>query len=460
MNTTSLIICLFCVWMLPWQNENQKQEPQVVKTIFSGNPILPGDFADPCILVHQDTFYLYATTGGEATVWRSSDFVNWKLTKLNWPTSMGLRDIWAPAVRQGTDGKFYFYTSTNHNIYAGVADHPMGPFHNILGRDSIFIKNQQWWDKIHSIDADCFIDDDGQAYLYWGSGFDFKDGICAVGRLNKDMASFQDPPKLVTPHKYFEGPHMMKRNNMYYLMYSDSLYYDSTYKVRYAISMKPTGPFTEGKNSPILTSTPDGKISGPGHHYTIRFGNDYYIVYHRHGQPLYSPYGSPIRQICIDKLAFEEDGSIKKVVATQQGVALDFVKGKNKRQPLKPVAAKSSSSVSESFDAIKAFDGNFGTLWAADKKNLPAWLQADFGKEVTIRSCEPVFDQVMGDYDYTIEYSADGKAWQPYGKGKNATATEWPVEHTKKVNTRFVRLTILNQTREPKRVGLWELKVY
>lgn len=84
----------------------------------SGNPILPGDFADPCILMYRDTFYIYATTGSEATVWRSADLINWKLTKLNWPTSMQLPDVWAPAVRQAADGKFYLYTTVNHNIYS------------------------------------------------------------------------------------------------------------------------------------------------------------------------------------------------------------------------------------------------------------------------------------------------------------------------------------------------------
>lgn len=254
--------------------KEQQQRGDQQELLFSGNPILPGDFADPAILVHQDTFYLYATTGAEATVWRSADFVNWKLTRLNWPTAMEQPDIWAPEVVKGTDGRFYMYTSTNHNIYAGVADHPRGPFENILGGDSIFIKNRQWWNKMHSIDADCFIDEDGQAYLYWGSGFDFKDGVCAVGILGEDMASFKQEPELITPEGYFEGPHMIKRKDIYYLMYSDGLYYDSTYKVRYAISDNPTGPFTQEKNSPILKSTPDGRISGPGHHYTLSIDGD------------------------------------------------------------------------------------------------------------------------------------------------------------------------------------------
>ena len=422
---------------------------------FSGNPILPGDFADPCILSYRDTFYIYATTGAEATVWRSADFVNWKLIKLNWPTSMHLPDVWAPAVRQGIDGKFYLYTTVDHNIYAGVAAHPLGPFRNVLGADSIFIKNRILSNKLHSIDADCFIDDDGQAYLYWGSGFDFKDGVCAVGRLNKDMASFKETPKLVTPEGYFEGPHLLKHNSKYYLMYSDGLYYDSSYKVRYAVADNPIGPFTQGKNSPVLTSTPDGTISGPGHHYTFKAGNDYYIVYHRHAYPFYEGQ----RQVCIDKLAFEEDGAIKKVIATQKGVPLNFTKTKATRDVLRPVAVESSASSGESYNAAKAFDNSFGTLWTANSKVLPTWIQADFGKVIKINSCTPVFDKVMGNYDYKIEYSSDGRQWKLYAEGANAAATEWPVETKQSAETRYVKLTILRCSKDYSRVGLWEMQI-
>lgn len=428
--------------------------------VYSGNPLLPGNFADPCVLVHQDTFYIYATTGSEATVWYSPDFVDWKLAKLNWPTEMGKPDIWAPAVTQGTDGKFYFYTSTDHDIYAGVADHPKGPFTNLLGEDSVFIKNRQWWDKMHSIDADCFVDDDGQAYLYWGSGFDFKDGICAVGRLNEDMVSFKEEPILITPNEYFEGPHMMKRNGIYYLMYSDSLYYDSTYKVRYATSNSPMGPFTEGKNSPILKSTPGGEVTGPGHHYTLRRDNQYYIVYHAHARQEAKPNGDLIRQVFIDKLAFEEDGAILPVAATDEGVPLDFVNTTSIRMPLQPVATEASAALSPALGANKAFDGDNGTLWAAPKGAGPVWLQADFGTNIGIKEVQPVFDQVMGNYAYRIEHSVDGDNWQLYAEGNNADLEVWPASHQTEVQARYIRITILSQAESYSRTGLWELKVF
>src|SRR6476469_1584605 len=443
---------LLCSCFLLLQDCGMPKTPQAfeAQVRYSGNPILPGDFADPCILQYRDTFYIYATTGSEATVWRSTDFKNWKLTKLTWPTSMNLPDIWAPAVRQGVDGRFYFYTATNHNLYAGVSDHPYGPFKNILGGDNIFIKNRQWWPQMHSIDVDVFIDDDQQAYLYWGSGFEFKNGVCAVGRLSSDMASFKEQPKLITPQGYFEGPHMLKRNGIYYLMYSDGLYYDSTYKVRYATSNSPLGPFTQAKNSPVLTSTADGKISGPGHHYTIKIGDAYYIVYHRHSYPFYKG----IRQVCIDKLEFEPDGAIKKVIPTQEGVPLNFLKHPYRQTRLKPVEATASSADSV-YDAAKAFDGSNGTLWATSKTTAP-FIEADFGKPVAIHSCTPVFDKIMGRYQYTIQSSNDGNTWTNYATADNGTATEWPVTHQKEVTARYIKLTITGHPPDYERVGLWE----
>ena len=455
MNKTSFLIFTVACFLLSACAVNKPVSHKKEVISFSGNPILPGDFADPCLLVYQDTFYIYATSGAEATVWRSADFVNWKLTKLNWPTSMQLPDIWAPAVRRAGNGKFYLYTTIDHNLYVGVADHPAGPFRNALGGDSIFIRNRLLSPKMHSIDADCFIDDDGKAYLYWGSGFDFKDGVCGAGELNTDMTSFKDTPKLVTPEGYFEGPHMLKHQGLYYLMYSDGLYYDSSYKVRYAMSANPLGPFVQGKNSPVLTSTPDGLISGPGHHYTFFDGENYYIIYHRHTYPLYK--GE--RQVCIDKLNFEEKGAINKVVATQQGVPLTFTKVKAVRDTYHPAAAQTSAPSDTAYTASKAFDDFWGTLWAVKNENKPVSLTLDFATSIAIKSCTPVFEHVMGDYDFTIEYSTDGKQWNAYGEGSNATATEWPVQMKKKVSARFMKITINKCNKDYKRIGLWELQV-
>lgn len=430
---------------------------------YSGNPLLPGDFADPCLLVHQDTFYLYATAwdSKDAIVWYSPDFQNWKMKKLNWPTADVGLPIWAPCVVQGKDGRFYFYSSTSHCIYAGVADHPAGPFRNLLPNEEPLVRNRQYWDHMHTIDADCFVDDDGQAYLYWGSGFDFKNGICAVARLNDDMCSFKENPIEITPANYFEAPHMAKRDSIYYLMYSDGICIEDSYKIRYATSKSPMGPFVEGENSPILTNTPDSLSWSSGHHYTIRLGDEDYIVYHKQAIPVYTPFWGPIRQVAMDKLVFETSAArIENVVPTREGICIDNLsKDLRVKKRLIPQTVTASQSVNDRYAPSNAFDEHNGTLWGAPTA-AAQWILADFGNTVAISSVEPVFDIVDGDYEYRIEYSTNGEEWSLYDAANNAAHDEWPHEHRKAIEARYLRLNIAGQTKEPNRVGLWELRVF
>ena len=75
----------------------------------------------------------------------------------------------------------------------------------------------------------------------------------------------------------------------------------------------------------ILETNADGTIHGPGHHSMLIDGDDYYIVYHRHNNP-HSIHGFH-RQICIDKVEFDENGDIKKINPTHNGLIPEsFVK--------------------------------------------------------------------------------------------------------------------------------------
>jgi beta-xylosidase len=231
------------------------------------------------------------------------------------------------------------------------------------------------------------------------------------------------------------------------------LYYNDTYKVRYAIGNSPTGPFEQAVNSPILVSDPKKHVSGPGHHYTFQKNGQYYIVYHKHTYP----FRGGQRQVCIDKLEFDAQGLIKRVVPTQAGVPLTFLKHKNTRKFLKPVAVRASGAENADYAAAKAFDHNFGTRWLAPAGQA-AHLQADLGKVTLVKGIEPIFDDIMGNYDYRIEYSADQQKWLPFASGQNAQATEWPVEHKKEVRARYIRITIAQNG--GKQAGLWELNIY
>lgn len=295
-----------------------------------GNPLMEGYFADPCILKEGDTFYIYATIdpwgGDELAVFSTTSFKQFTRHHLNWPTkqacisqSSNSSMVWAPSVRKAPNGRYYMYVSVGSEIWVGVSDSPLGPWEN--GRnDHKPLVAAPSFPKVHNIDADCFIDDDGSAYLYWGSGFNWVNGICMVAKLNADMVSFASEPRDVTPDHYFEAPYMVKRFGRYYLMFSEGKAIDATYKIGYAVGSTPMGPFEAGVNSPILQSSMDSTTIGPGHHSVFSEQGQDYLLYHRI-HPQNEAY--VLRQLCLDSLNFDDRHNIKKILP--QGVVA-FIK--------------------------------------------------------------------------------------------------------------------------------------
>ena len=153
----------------------------------AANPVLSGYFADPSLVSYRGKYYLYATLdpwGGDTLgCWESEDFARWTYRALNWPTktactsptSQGAK-VWAPSVVRAADGRFFMYVSVGSEVWAGVADHPLGPWQNALGDRPLIPGNFR--PDFHMIDAEAVLDDDGSAYLYWGSGWDWKNGRC------------------------------------------------------------------------------------------------------------------------------------------------------------------------------------------------------------------------------------------------------------------------------------------
>ncbi|MEO6229432.1 MAG: family 43 glycosylhydrolase [Ferruginibacter sp.] len=290
------------------------------KAGFIGNPIVKGYFADPTIVKQGDTYFIYATIdpwgGEELAVLETKDFKTFTQRHLNWPTKKACTSsssngsmVWAPSVRQGKDGKYYMYVSVGSEVWAGVSNQPLGPWKNLKADNLPLIKKADF-PEVHNIDADVFIDDDGAAYLYWGSGFNWVNGHCMAVKLKKDMVSFDGVPKEVTPPNYFEAPHMIKRKGKYYLMFSEGKAIDATYKIGYATGDTPFGPFTAGVNDPILSTTADSTTYGPGHHTVCSVKGQDYILYHRIF-PQTEAY--VLRQLCIDYLNFDKVGNILKV---------------------------------------------------------------------------------------------------------------------------------------------------
>jgi beta-xylosidase len=290
---------------------------------FISNPIVQGYYADPTIIKDKGAWYIYATIdpwgGKELGVLETRDFKNFAIKHINWPTKVACTSptsngsmVWAPSIRKAANGKFYMYVAVGSEVWAGVADHPLGPWKNAK-KDNTPLVAAKDYPQVHNIDPDCFIDDDGKAYLYWGSGFNWVNGHCMAVKLKNDMVTFDGAPIEITPPHYFEAPHLVKRNSLYYLMYSYGKAIDASYQIRYSTGKTPFGPWTEGKYDPILSTTPDSTTVGPGHHTVFKENGQYYILYHRiHPQKK----EFVLRELCIDSLKFDTAGNILKIKPT------------------------------------------------------------------------------------------------------------------------------------------------
>jgi arabinoxylan arabinofuranohydrolase len=115
------------------------------------------------------------------------------------------------------------------------------------------------------------------------------------------------------------------RNGTYYFMWSEDDTRSENYRVRYATSDAPLGTFTIPKNNLVIAKDTTAGIYATGHNSTIQIpGKDeWYIVYHRFTYPKGKSMGRAAgynREVCIDKLEFNSDGSIKQVQPTHEGI--------------------------------------------------------------------------------------------------------------------------------------------
>lgn len=285
----------------------------VVALVTTGNPMLPGDKPDPHIAVLDGKYWLYPTGGGQFRAYSSFDLTNWVdegvVLDLGPGVSWTDRNGWAPAI-VFRNGKYYFYYSANgpapdSKIGVAVGDSPRGPF---VDKGTPLVHSTS---TVEAIDPMVFVDDDGQAYLYYGGS---AGSNLAIVKLNADMTSLAGTPVVRTPSYFTEAPFMHKRNGTYYLTYSNGRWYDASYNVRYATATSPMGPWTY--RAQILSSNTEDK--GPGHHSVLqRPGTDqWHLVYHRWENNNFSAG----RSTAIDRLTYATDGLLQRVVMTNTGV--------------------------------------------------------------------------------------------------------------------------------------------
>lgn len=426
----------------------------------TGNPVIPGYFADPTIKKFGDTYYMYATTDGSgagfgpAQVWTSKDFVNWTLMPMNWPDSHW---IWAPDVIRHTDGRYYYFYCQPCIIHCGVSETPRGPWKNILGESEAVLVPDRFVTNAITLDGQTFVDDDGSVYLYWGTWGIYKGFGCGAGKMTPDLKGFTETRLIPNTEAvdFFEAPFVLKRNGIYYFMYSSGSCHDHTYRVQYATSDHPLGPY-EYKGC-ILETNEDGTVHGPGHHSILKEGDDYYIVYHRHDNP-HSNRGFH-RQLCMDKMEFEADGSIRKVIPTHKGVgalAPSVVKSENLALG---AGVRASSCYDDNFRAEYAVDDNNGTLWRPRGMGQE-WLEIDLGSSREIQTVWTQFEYGTQFYQYLIETSVDGKHWSVFADKRNNHLAGSPMVDFGKAEARYVRLTFTGGQKNGFGGAVWNVKVF
>ena len=298
-----------------------------------GNPIITDNFtADPAPMVHDGILYLYvghdeyyegqdAASGGKEfniTEWlcySTTDMKTWtdhgsvlKPTDFKWAVG----EAWASQVVE-KDGKFYYYTTvqagepyTGKAVGVAVGNSPTGPFVDAIGTPLVHDKmtdngERGWW---NDIDPTVLIDGE-EAWLCWGNG------TCFLAKLKSNMIELDGEIKVLDLPKYVEGPWLHKHNGLYYLTYAGMG--EGRENIAYATATSMEGPWTyQGE----LTGMAENSFTiHPG---IIDYQGQWYLFYHNAVLTLNGIQGAiGRRSVCVDKLYYNEDGTMKYVEQTR-----------------------------------------------------------------------------------------------------------------------------------------------
>jgi GH43 family beta-xylosidase len=265
------------------------------------NPLIPGNLADPAVLLHEGVYYLYATgevDGDNGTrAYTSTNLVDWERGPVVFRP--GRPHVWAPDVWRDPDtGRFYLYYTVNQTVGVAEADNPLGPFSIV----------RQFYER--AIDAHLFRDDDGSLYLYAVQLPGFR---ITVQRMANPTELEGERRLIFEPESEWEkraghvteGPWIIKHQDRYYMLYSGSGADTPDYAVGYATASDPLGPFTRAAHNPIVQRS-EG-IFGPGHGCAIQdAAGQWWHIYHqkRNDRVEWN------RFIAMDPLWFDENGRL------------------------------------------------------------------------------------------------------------------------------------------------------
>lgn len=387
--------------------------------------------ADPAVVQFRNEYYMFVTRS--MGYWHSTDLSNWEFI---YPEKWYFQGSNAPAAHNYKDSVLY------------VTGDPSGSM-SILYTDD---PKKGDWKAVPSIlnnlqDPDLFIDDKGEAYMYWGSSNTFpiraktldmnqrfrpSDSTYELFNLDGEKHGwerFGENHADTVLRGYMEGAWMTKHNNKYYLQYAApgtefNVYGDGAY-----ISDSPLGPFTYMPNNPF-SYKPGGFMNGAGHGSTV-IGP--YNNYWHFASMAVSVNVNWERRICAYPTWFDEAGLMHSdtrfgdyphYAPAVPGKAGEFT-GWMLLSYQKPVK---SSSVLEDFAAKNITDENVKTFWIAQQNDDKQWVEIDLENPARVYAIQvnyhdhqsAIYGKVPGlHHQYFIEGSVDGKTWNILVDRKN-----------------------------------------
>ena len=326
----------------PYQNASVLKYPRSVCVLFvlgvfifistltsiAQNPVIRDQFtADPTARVFNGKVYLYPShdimpPAGQRQDWfcmadyhvfSSENLTDWtdhgvivSQEKVPWGKVDGY-SMWAPDCVQ-KDGKYYFYfpngpkSGRGFAIGVAVGDSPEGPF--VLEPEPI--------KDVMGIDPCVLIDDDGQQYIYWAGG------PMRGAKLKDNMKELAGPVTMMEglPDGFKEGPFAFKRGGLYYLTFPWVRKEKGTETLAYATSKSPLGPW----DFKGIIMAEHANRCWTNHHSLVEYEGQWYLFYHTN---FFSPKDDKRRSVCIEKLAFNADGTIQEVKPTMRGVGIN-----------------------------------------------------------------------------------------------------------------------------------------
>ncbi len=379
--------------------------------------------ADPAVVKFRGEYYMFVTRS--LGYWHSTDMTNWEFIT---PEKWYFQGSNAPAVHNYKDSVLYAAGDPSGSMSILYTDNPKkGDWKAVP-----FILNDLQ-------DPDLFIDDDGKAYMFWGSSnvypirgreldrtqnFKLTKQIHELFNLDAAKHGWERFGENHTSKEkgYIEGPWLTKHNNKYYMQYAApgtefNVYGDGVY-----VSDHPLGPYTYAPNNPI-SYKPGGFINGAGHGSTVLGPANQYWHF---ASMAVSVNVNWERRLCAFPAGFDRDGLMYTNASygdyPHYAPAMPMKKGEFTGWMLlsykKPVTA--SSGKAPEYAAEKALDENVKTFWLADKNDDKQWLQVDMQQAATVYAVQINYSDYQADlygrvpglhHRYTVEGSLDGKTW-------------------------------------------------